>query len=308
MSAKSNKCDYLRVELDKIKTDRLVIAGRRGTGKSTGLKQMINEGAAVVWVVDTKELAQTLPGRFVPAATAKLLPVPEPVDAGDVYPLFRFGDGAVRVVTWRQIPQLRDTGLSVDDRQADAIIRDEVFRTDGAYQRNEPELLDDLAFTLGRSGKTPVIICAGNPPERNATPYSFIWRCNVLNEGLYKHDGLTTFVRGTADCKDCFGRVIGRDALTAVYARHLATGGTVVSVDNVNIRIRPVASGLYVGKADDELDAHILMQRGRWTIEALSPKGTHFIMDCRKALDANKVVFDSFDAEVAFYRLLRVSV
>lgn len=310
-----SKCkDYFGKRLQpftKIKTDRVFISGRRGTGKSTGLKQKIDsEAAPVIWITDTVGLSETLPARFVPPAVAHLLPTPELVAGGD-FPLFRFGSGAVRLITWRQIHKIRETGIDVDGKQAVAIIHDEAIRRDTAYIRDEPYLLDDLAVTLGRSGVTPVIVVAGNPNPydggryANANPYSFSWRVDILAEATYTHEGRTTQVIGTADCKDCFGRAIGLDATKREYAPHLDAGGDLVSVDGVTLRIREIAGGVYVGLAGDE-QATPLMVRGRLTADTFKAKTTRFLLACRRALDNDTVVFDSFEAQVAFYRLLNV--
>lgn len=294
---------YYKSDIRHIKTDRLIIAGRRGTGKSTGVKLDVASGIPVVWVVDTNELAASLWQRFVPPAVAYMLPAPKPID-DKLAPVFDFGQGRVRVVTWRQIKTLRDTGVDVGGMQAAAIIRDEAFRTDGLYMRGEPELLDDLAGTLGRSGKLPKIVVIGNP-RSNAQPYSYTWHVNILAEGLYTAgDGLTTQVRGTADCADCFGRKIGVDASTAEYCKTLNSGGQTVNVNGTALRIRELYGRLYVGHADE--GAITLLARDRWTTDALRPAGTRFLMRCRRFYDDDMVVYDSFDSELAFYRLLRL--
>ena len=280
-----------------------MISGRRGTGKSTGWKICVAEGANFIVCTRTKALARTLPGRIVPPTLSNKLPVPEVlIDGDEDSPLFKFGDGCVKVVSLGAVSSIRDTGVSVDGKQADAILLDEFRPTNGRYLRNEPLLLDDLAATVGRSGKIPPVIVIGNP-ESNKNPYSYLWRVNTLAEGIYTHNGATTEVVGTSDCRDCFGRKIGTDATASVYAEHLTKGGDVITVDGHSIRVRQIGGWLYVGLADRE--GVRLMYKGTYTPTALTSAGTKFILECKQSMYDDKVVFDSFEAQMIFYELLR---
>ena len=303
MSENPKSCDWSRLRLDRITTDRYILAGRRGTGKSTGAKLAAAEdGARVIWCVRTKTLARGIAGRFVAPAVRHVLPQPEPIDSDPDMPLFTFGRGAVQVVPLTMITALRDTGISVDSHQEDAIILDECFPPDARYKRDEPQLLDDLAATVGRSGVIPPVICIGNPVS-NKNPYSYTWRVNVLSEGIYTHDSISTEVKGTADCCDCFGRRIGVDAGQTLYAAHLDNGGDVVTVNGRGLRVRSIRSWLYVGLADPT--GTVLMRRGSYTPESLTSAGTRFLLECKQALYSDRCIFDSFEAEMIFYELTR---
>lgn len=292
--------------------DRLAICGRRGTGKSVALRKLVASGVRAVWVTKTKTQARTLPDRFIAPASAELLPEVEVIEGGD-FPLFAFGSGKVRVVSFSSIAGLRDTGISVDGQQADVIIRDEVFPRDGMYYRNEPGLLDDLAGTLGRSGRRPAIIIVGNPPatatsrdQANAQPYSYLWRIDVLNEGVYTDaDGFTTRVQGTADCRDCFGRIIGLDAAHREYAPMLTTGGTLLTVNGRTIRVRAITDGyLYVGPADG--DGLVLMRNNRYTQLTLTPDVSRYLIRLRVAHDNDKIVYANYESQLTLFELLRL--
>jgi hypothetical protein len=297
--------EFFKLRLDKIVTDRLLVAGRRGTGKSTGTKLCVAEdGARVLWCTRTKTLSKRLPDRFVPPKVRGILPDPERLPSDPDYPLFKFGRGAVQTLPLTMVTAMRDTGISVDGYQADAIILDECFPPDGRYKRDEPLLLDDLAGTVGRSGTMPPIICLGNPIS-NRNPYAYQWHVNVLSEGCYEFNGRTTEVKGTAACRDCFGKAIGVDASPAVYAAHLDQGGDVVTVNGKGLRVRAVGSWLYVGTAD--VSPVIMMHRGHYTPQALTGDGTRFLLHCKQALFSDCCVFDSFDAELTFYELMRAS-
>lgn len=306
MSENLKSCDereFFRLRLDKVKTDRVIVAGRRGTGKSTGTKLCIAEdGARVLWCVRTKSLAKGLADRFVPPKVKDVLPEPELLPSDPEFPLFKFGSGAVQTIPLTMVTALRDTGISVDGYQADAIMLDECFPPDGRYKRDEPLLLDDLAGTVGRSGVMPPIICLGNPIS-NKNPYAYLWRASVITEGVYFDGSRTTEVKGTAACRDCFGKTIGFDAASSVYAAHLDSGGDVVTVNGRGLRVRQVKSWLYVGLADPS--EVVLMHHGHYTPYALTGAGTRFILQCKQGLFSDRCVFDSFDAELTFYELMR---
>lgn len=305
MSDHLKSCDnWYRLQLHRITTDRLLISGRRGTGKSTGAKRVVSEdGASVLWIARTKPLAHTLPSRFVPPAVSHILPQPELMPSDPDAPLFRFGGGKVQVVPMTMITAIRDTGISVDGRQADAVILDECFPPTGAYKRDEPLLLDDLAATVGRSGSIPPVVVIGNPIS-NHNPYAYKWHVDVFGEGVYEYDGRSTEVQGTSGCCDCFGRQIGQDAVRRVYAQHLTSGGDVVTVNGRGLRVREVGSGwLYVGSA--EPGENVLMQRDRYTPVSLSTTGTRFLLRCKTAAYADRVVYDNYDSELLFGELLR---
>lgn len=264
---------------------------------------MVARGHHVIWCTRTKGQAASFPGRFVPPAVADVLPPVELVDGCDSeMPLFHFGDGAVRVVPLTMTASIRDTGVDVDGVQAEAIILDEWMPPGGRWLRDEPRLLDDLAETIGRSGKMPPVIVLGNPTS-NACPYAYVWRCNVLAEGVYMCDGRTTEVRGTAACKDCFGRKIGVDAKPPVYAAHLDHGGDVVEVNGRCIRVIEIAGRLYVGSASGP-DV-VLMARGRYTPEALTGPGSRFLARFTDCYLRDRLIFDSFESELTAYELLR---
>ena len=302
MSAARRYCEI--EDPARIQTDRLLIAGRRGTGKSTGAKQMIARGHKVIWCARTKGLARSLPSRFVPPAVADVLPEVEDRPSDADMPLFGFGQGVVRVVPLSAVPSIRDTGIDVDGSQAEAIILDEALAPGVRYLRGEPKLLDDLAETIGRSGSIPPIIVIGNPIT-NACPYAYIWRCNVLAEGVYLCDDRTTEVRGTSECRDCFGRRIGIDAKPPAYAAHLDRGGDVVEVNGRSIRVIEISGRLYVGAASDP-DV-TLMARGRYTPDALTGPGSKFLARLTDAYLRDLLIFDSFESELTCYELLKAN-
>ena len=310
MSTSSSISDYLQVlteHLDSV--DRVIYSGRRGTGKSTGLKLWIAGGRRVIWVARSKRVAPDIPSRFVPPAVADVLPPVELLDDG-VLPMFGLGDGVVRVVPITAVSEIRDTGVDVDGCQAEAIVVDELIRPDGRYVRREPELVDDLAGTVGRSGTRPVIIGACNPPDppyTNAHPYAYTWHVNVGAEGVYQRDGYTTRVIGTAHCRSCFdgsSARLGWDPTPEAWAPHLDRGGDVVYVDGVGLRCRTVGGGLYVGLTDDPGTS--LMHSGVYAPAAVSGRGSHFLAQCKQMLVEERVVYDSFDAQLTFYKLLRL--
>ena len=309
MSDDRKSCERDFYRLGEIVTDRLFISGRRGTGKSTGIKAAVAglndlypDGLRVIWLARTKELAASMPDRFVPPAVAGVLPVPSEIST-ETFPQFCFGRGAVRVLPIRSIPSVRDTGVDVGGAQADAIICDEAIRPDGVYIRNEPLLIDDLAETIGRNGTLPRIIVAGNPIT-NTCPYAYQWRVNLLAEGIYSHKGRTTQVVGTKDCRDCFGKRIGIDADAVEYAEHLDSSGDVVTVNGTGLRLLFVRGWLYAGLA--EPSQHILMRNGRMTQYALMPKASRLLRDVMTCVDRDAVVFDSFEAQMRLYELLRL--
>lgn len=284
--------------------DRYIYSGRRGTGKSTAIKRWIASGKHVVWIAATKVRSSQTPRWFVPPAVAHLLPEVEQTVEGDT-PEFRFGNGHVVVLPRSMIEGVRDTGLSVDGKQAQAIVCDELIKVSGRYVRNEPLLLDDLAGTLGRSGERPIIIGACNPtPEReNAQPYAYKWRADFSCEGDYEDKNhFITRIRGTGDCDDCFNLKIGVDATEKTWATHLETGGTVVSVNGESIRCRGFYGWFYVGLAEG---GDALMDRDRYTALANTGIGMRFITELRQAFDERRVVFDSFEAQMRFYELIR---
>ena len=305
MSELKSKCEFLRVtDNDFLGVDRVVYAGRRGTGKSTAIKTYIAEGHSVIWLARSKARAESFPALFVPPATRDILPTVEMVDGGDM-PSFVFGRGAVRVVPYTMITAIRDTGVDVIGDQAEFIISDEIIRTDGRYIRNEPHLIDDLAGTIGRSGNIPKIICAcnPNPSDPNANPYATAWFANFGVEGDYTHNGSTTRVIGTANCKDCFGRPIGVDpASSDIWCAHLDHGGDVVCVNGGSIRVRWFRDWLYVGLADG---GEVLMKNGSYTPAASAVSGWRFIVACKQAHAEGTVLYDSFAAQMLFYALIR---
>lgn len=300
-----SECDYLTVtDEDFVGVDRVVYAGRRGTGKSTAIKRYIAEGRTAIWLARSKARAAVFPSLFVPPATRGVLPMPEMVDGGDM-PLFTFGEGAVRIVPYTMITAIRDTGVDVNGKQAEFIVSDEIIRTDGRYIRNEPALLDDLAGTVGRSGDLPKIICAcnPNPSDPNANPYASAWFVNFGVEGVYKHGNHATRVIGTANCRDCFGKKIGVDPSPSdVWCAHLDHGGDVVTVNGAGIRVRWFKEWVYVGTAEG---GDVLMKDGVYSPTANTARGARFILACKQAHAEGSVVYDSFAAQMLFYALIR---
>lgn len=279
--------------------DRLLIMGRRGTGKSTGVKKWLCEGKTAVYIVSTQKNAVGFGQRFVHPSVKHILPEVEACEEG-----YKFGTGAFAVVCWSDILNIRDTGLSVAGKVPDIIVHDEAIRVDGRYKHNAPELLDDLAGTLGRSGRLPKIVIIGNPIN-NANPFSTHWRLNCLVEGEYISNGKKSVVVGTADCTDCFGRPVGVDASSgSAYVKHLSNGGSVVTIESRGLRVRQVAGCLYVGTA--EACGPVFVKNGRYTSAFYRPGGTEFVYNCRQAYYDGRVLFDSFDAELDFYLLTNV--
>ena len=305
LSELKNKCDFLRVaKQDFCGVDRVVYAGRRGTGKSTAIKAYIAEGHSVIWLARSKARAETLPTLFVPPATRDILPAVEMVDGGEM-PCFTFGGGVVRIVPYTLITAIRDTGVDVNGKQAEYIVSDEIIRPDGRYIRNEPHLIDDLAGTVGRSGDVPCIICAcnPNPSDPNANPYAAAWFANFGVEGDYTHDGRKTRVIGTANCKDCFGKPIGFDpAPSDSWCAHLTSGGDVVSVNGQSIRVRWYRDWVYVGIAEG---GEVLMKNNSYSPTANTARGSRFILACKQAHAEGVVLYDSFAAQMVFYALIR---
>lgn len=279
-----------------------MICGRRGTGKSTGVKLAVVDGLHLIYVYRTKDAASSMPDRILPPAVRELFPEPEIVETGR-RPQLRLGDGAIRALPIVDVKALRDTGIDVDGHEADGIVLDEAFVPGAAFVRSEPDLLVDLAGTIGRSGKTPPVIVIGNPIS-NANPYSYAWRVNVLAEGLYHHNGRTTRVIGTANCKDCFGRRIGQDATSEVYADHLDRGGTVLTVNGRGLRIREIGGWMYAGCAN--AGDNVVMQRGIYTPLSLTSRVSRFIGLLGQAQLEDRIVFDSFEAQMRLYELLRL--
>lgn len=284
--------------------DRLIIGGRRGTGKSTAVKQAVNDGLHVIYLSRTRGLSASVYKRFVPPAVKSILPDVEDVveDIPDM-PVWTFGRGAVRSVPMTAIPDLRETGIDVKGHQADLIVNDEALRTDGRYVRREPDLIDDLAATIGRSGKLPKIVVIGNPVD-NKNPYSYTWRADVCTEGLYRRGGMTTRVIGTADCKDCFGRHIGIDASTSTWAPHVDTGGAVLTVNGEGIRLMRYKGWMYCGLA--EPSDTVMMVSDRYTTTATRTQGIKYLLMLKQMEDGGKVLYDSFEAQMIFYTLLRL--
>lgn len=279
--------------------DRLLVMGRRGTGKSTAVKRWIADGHTAVYVVATQKQAAAFARRFVHPNTAHILPQVEECEAE-----YKFGSGAFAVASWSDILNIRDTSLSVAGTVPEVIIHDEAIRVDGRYKQSAPELLDDLAGTLGRSGTPPKVVVVGNPLN-NINPYSTHWRLNCLAEGEYRHAGKVSVVVGTAECRDCFGRRIGIDATAAGgYVPHLSHGGVVVTVEERGLRLRVVGNILYVGVADPGGECFI--RDARYTSAFYTTGGTNFIYKCRQAYYDGRVAFDSFDAELDFYLLTNV--
>lgn len=279
--------------------DRLLIMGRRGTGKSTGVKKWLCEGKTAVYIVSTQKNASGFGQRFVHPSVKHILPEVEACEEG-----YKFGSGAFAVVCWSDILNIRDTGLSVAGKVPDIIVHDEAIRVDGRYKHNAPELLDDLAGTLGRTGRLPKIVIIGNPIN-NANPFSTHWRLNCLVEGEYIYNGKKSVVVGTAYCTDCFGRPVGVDASPgSAYVKHLSGGGTVVTIESRGLRVRQVADCLYVGTA--EACGPVFVKNGRYTSAFYRPGGTEFVYNCRQAYYDGRVLFDSFDAELDFYLLTNV--
>ena len=306
----SSKCNFFEFNdelLDGVQ--RVCINGRRGTGKSTGVKLWISSGKRVIWIQRSKELSSATPDFFVPPAVADLLPQPEPIEGGD-FPLFAFGDGLVQCFTIRAADDLKQTGVGVGGYQAEAVIHDEYLRVDGRYIRGEPEALDCFAETAGRSGTMPPVICLGNPLQggSNRCPYAHVWRTNLDAVGVYEdRQGRLTRVVSTAACADCYGKIIGRDAEEARYCAHISDGGFVVKVDDVYLRIRYFGRGCAVCLADPDERAPIFMVRGRWTMQAQTHGGLKTIWRLRQIDAEGRAVFDGFEAEAAFYRMIKVS-
>lgn len=288
----------------KAEADRVLIMGRRGTGKSTGVKKWVADGHFALFVAPTIKHAETLPSRFVPPAVKHLLPAVEEAEDENGDKQYKFGNGCFKVIAWSDILNIRDTGLSVADVQPEAVIHDEAIRVDGRYKKEAPELLDDLAATLGRSGTMPKIVLIGNPIDNN-NPFSTHWRVDLLTEGVYEYGGKSSKVVGTASCKDCFGRFIGVDASSkSKWVSHLSTGGEVVQVNGRFLRVRWVSGFLYCGTAEEGGEAFIV--NNRYTALFYTPRGTKFVFECRQAYYNKKVVFDSFEAQLDFYLLINV--
>ena len=280
--------------------DRLLIMGRRGTGKSTGVKVWLSEGHTAVYVTTTQKHAVNFANSFVHPTVSNILPSVEVCEERE----FKFGRGVFKVICWSDILNIRDTGLSVANTVPEVIIHDEAIRVDSRYRTNAPELLDDLAGTLGRSGKPPKIVLIGNPIN-NINPYSTHWRVNVLVEGSYTNNGKTSVVVGTAKCDDCFGKKVGVDAAAqSPWCKHLNSGGSVVKVNGRGLRLRSVSGWLYVGTAPPEGEAFVV--NNRYTARFYTPSGTDFVYKARQAFYDNKVLFDSFEAELDFYLLTNV--
>lgn len=301
----SDFCNLSRIDMSD--TDRVVLAGRRGTGKTTSIKKAIADGLTAVWLVQSaKTLQQTL-SAFVPQHLRNVLPDVEDVSSGD-FPDFKFGDGSVIMIPKTFIVKARDTGVYCRGSIPRIIVSDEIIRTDGRYAfATEPEMIDDLAFTIGRTGEVPKIICAGNPafpPNENNNPYSIAWNIDMLGEGVYTDKmGRKTMVLGTADCKDCFGERVGIDAETRTWSKHLSSGGQTFEVNGKFIRIVPICGGLYVGTArSGEICAVI---NGRYTPEAYAPAVCKFILECRTYHRKMLVVYDSFEAQLLFFALIK---
>ena len=300
-----NEKSYYDFNADSKSTaDRILIMGRRGTGKSTGVKKWVAEGHFAVFVAPTIKHAETLPQRFVPPAVKHILPIVEDAEDENGDKQYKFGSGGFKVIAWSDILNIRDTGLSVAGVQPEVIIHDEAIRADGRYKREAPELLDDLAVTLGRSGTMPKIVLIGNPIDNN-NPFSTHWRVDILTAGEYESNGRPSKVVGTYDCKDCFGKPIGVDASTSVkWVSHLSTGGDVVQVNGRFLRVRWVSGFLYCGTADYGGEAFIV--NNRYTALFYTPRGTKFVFECRQAYYSKKVLFDSFEAQLDFYLLINV--
>lgn len=305
-----NTFDYFKIDDEQLAdVDRLLVNGRRGTGKSTGVKLWIASGKRVVWMQRTKDLTTMTPQFFVPPAVADVLPAPEEISGGS-YPLFRFGDGLVQCFPIRAADALKQTGVSVGDYQADAIIHDEYIRTDGLYIRNEPEALDTFAGTAGRSGVMPPIICLGNPliGGSNRCPYAHSWRVNLDVVGIYEdRQGRVSRVVSTADCCDCYGKIVGVDAGASRYCEHLSTGGFVVRCDDLYLRIRLIGRGCCVCLADPVPDAPVWYARGRWSYQALTHNALKTLQRLRQIDAEGTAVFDCFEAEAAFYKLIKAA-
>lgn len=309
MSAKKKRSDagewFAMTDKLLMGVDRLALFGRRGTGKSVGVKKYIEAGHVALVVANSKEQAESAPVAWVKPNETGLLSDPEGVDYSiEGSPVFRVGDGFVRVMSINQIIQARVFGAAVAGRQPDLIIQDEVIRVDGRYPRNAPELLDDLAYTIGRSGDVPKVVVIGNPID-NRNPYAWRWRINSLIEGDYRDpDGVRiTRVCGTSACRDCFGRKIGIDAgAPTEYAPKLTTGGDVLTVNGRSIRVMLIGDWLYVGDADEP--GVIIADGGRLTRNAIIGEVGRFLNTCRIMLSAGTVVYSSYDAELTFLEML----
>lgn len=297
---------WFKLEPDHLEgVDRVAIMGRRGTGKSVGVKQAIADGLRALWIVDSKGTARDFPADFVKPNEADVLPAVELVDGSPDSPQFRFGAGYVRVMALSAVVPARQHGAIVVDGQANVIIQDEVIRVDGRYPRACASLLDDLAGTVGRTGVLPKIVVLGNPID-NDNPYSWTWRINTTAAGIYEDDsGKLTRVIGTSDCRDCFGRRIGIDAVDApIYADRVNVGGVVVIVNGRALRIIDVKGWIYAGDAVATGDEPVLVDHDRLTHAALTGRGCKLIVRCRDAAHRRQVVYSSFNAELIFSELL----
>lgn len=249
------------------------------------------------------------PDVFVPPAVASVLPKVEKIEGGD-FPLFQFGNGLVKCYTVRAADDLKQTGVSVGGFQAEAVIHDEYIRVDGRYIRGEPESLDCFAETAGRSGKMPPVICLGNPliGGSNRCPYAFSWRTNLDAVGVYEDkQGRLTRVLSTAGYDDCYGKIVGIDATESKYCAHITEGGFVVRIEDVYIRIRYFGKGVAICLAEPDEKAPIWYHRDRWTMAAQTHGGLKTIYRLRQIDAEGRAVFDSFEAEAAFYKMIRVA-
>lgn len=281
--------------------DRLLLNGRRGTGKTTAVKKYIAEQpSAVLWACRSKAVAEKLSERFVQPAVASILPETEPI--GDC--VFSFGRSIVRAVALSEFDKLRDENPSVCGELVDLIIHDEYIRQrDGGYIRHEPELHDDLAFTCGRGGKIPQLILIGNPVN-NRNPYAYKWRANMLVEGDYSENGRVSRVIGTSDCRDCFGATIGVDAVRdAVYQPFTLTGGRSFTVNGRSITVQILSAGVAVCKSGSGEE---VMYNDLYMPRFYTPKIQRYFDRLKEAVYRGKVVYDSFDAELTLYDLLRL--
>lgn len=306
MSLKNcNFANYSSADLSS--HDRFIFSGRRGTGKTTAIKKFIAEGHSAVWLCQSSKTVSLTIHNFVPPQLAKDLPPIEELTVED-FPTFKFGYGAVRVLPKTAIVNAKATGIYIGDSVPDLIVNDEIIRSDGRYAyTNEPEMVDDLAFTIGRTGKVPKILCACNPafpPNENNNPYSIAWNVDLLGEGSYvDKKGLVTLVKGTADCSDCFGKKVGLDAEKRTWSAHLSTGGNTFEVNGKAIRVVMIGTGAYVGMA--ETGDICAVVNGRYTPEVYSTAVCKFILQCRMLHRKMLVVFDSFEAQLLFFEFIK---
>lgn len=293
-------CELLDGPEERVR--RVLIGGRRGTGKTTGVKAAIaSDGWSALWVCQSLTSMPAAISEFTPPAVRDVLP--ELVETEDVG-VFRFGEGLIRFVSLTAVKALRATGASCGARLVDHLIVDEIVHPDGVYWRQEARAVDDIAATCGRGGILPLVICMYNPPKDNLNPYSQTWKVDLRAVGDYEdEDGGISRVISTASCRSCFEKKIGEDPHVRKYTQTLHSGGFCVMVDGVGLRLRRLSGGWwYVGQAED---GELWLADGLWTAASRSKRAIGLRGDVVDAWLRNQIVYDSYRAELAFGQLIR---